>query len=143
MAQKQASMEELVSHMFITGRLMRDKMQKNIVAGQCTMLEFETLKYVKDAGHPHMREVARNFHVTPPAATLMIDGLVKTKLLARVLDPKDRRTVRVAVTPRGRQVLERGVAKKVNELKKIFGVLTPAERTHFVTALKKIIKNNS
>ena len=80
------------------------------------MLEFETLKYVKDTGKPHMREVAKNFHVTPPAATLMIDGLVKAKLLARVVDPKDRRSVRVSMTAKGKQLLERGITKKVNEI---------------------------
>ena len=143
MAPKQATMEELVSHMFIMGRLMRDKMHRRAANSQCTMLEFETLKFVKDAGRPHMREVAKAFHVTPPAATLMIDGLVRAKLLSRVLDPKDRRSVRVAVTPKGKQILERGINKKVSEMKKMFGALTPVERTHFVAALKKIIKNNS
>ncbi|HUC01862.1 MAG TPA: MarR family transcriptional regulator [Candidatus Paceibacterota bacterium] len=143
MAPKQATMEELVSHMFIMGRLMRDKMHRTANSGQCTLLEFETLRYVKEAGKPHMREVAKTFHVTPPAATLMIDGLVKARLLARVLDPKDRRSVRVALTPKGKQLLERGVTNKVREMKKLFGTLTSAERTHFVAALKKIIKNNS
>jgi DNA-binding MarR family transcriptional regulator len=143
MAQKQATMEELVSHMFIMGRLMRDRAHKAMAVGQCSLLEFEALKYVKDASQPHMREIARTFHVTPPAATLMIDGLVKAKLLARVLDPKDRRSVRVAVTARGKQLLERGMAKKVNGLKRIFGSLTPPERAQFVLIIKKIIKNNS
>ena len=143
MPQKQASIEELVSHMFIMGRLMRDKMHRTTGVGQCTLLEFETLKYVKDIGRPHMREVAKNFHVTPPAATLMIDGLVEAKLLARVLDPKDRRSVRVAITPKGKAASGAGDHKQVREMKKIFGVLTPAERTHFVAVLKKIIKNNS
>ncbi len=143
MASKQATMEELVSHMFIMGRIMRDRMHRNVSKQQCTLLEFETLKYVKDNGRPHMREIAKTFHVTPPAATLMIDGLVKAKLLARVLDPKDRRSVRVAITPRGKQLLERGITQKIKEMKRIFGVLTPAERTHFVSVLKKIVKNNS
>lgn len=136
-------MEDLVSHIFIMGRLMRDKMHKHAGAGQCTLLEFETLKYVKDAGKPHMRDVAKNFHVTPPAATLMIDGLVKAKLLARVLDPKDRRSVRVSITIKGKQLIERGISKKVKEMKKTFGVLTPTERAQFITIIKKIIKNNS
>lgn len=143
MAPRHATMEDLVSHMFIMGRLMRDKMNGRVNNGQCTLLEFETLKYVKDAGKPHMRDVAKNFHVTPPAATLMIDGLVRARLLARVLDPKDRRSVRVAITPKGKQLLERGITNKVKEMKRMFGILTPAERTHFVDALKKIIKNNS
>jgi len=142
MPNKQATVEELVSHMFIMGRIMRDKMHRKVQNGQCTMLEFETMKYVKDTGQPHMRDVAKAFHVTPPAATLMIDGLVKEKFLARVLDPKDRRSVRVAITPKGRKLLERGIANKVKEMKKLFGILTPAERTHFVVAIKKIIKNN-
>ena len=137
------TMEDLVSHIFIMGRLMRDKMHKHAGTGQCTLLEFETLKYVKDTGKPHMRDVAQNFHVTPPAATLMIDGLVKAKLLARVLDPKDRRSVRVSITIKGRQLLERGISKKVKEMKKTFGVLTPAERAQFIAIIKKIIKNNS
>ena len=111
MAPKQATMEELVSHMFIMGRLMRDRIHKSIGTGQqCTMLEFETLKYVKDTGKPHMREVAKNFHVTPPAATLLIESLVKERLLARVLDPDDRRSVRVSLTPKGKKLLERGIA---------------------------------
>jgi DNA-binding MarR family transcriptional regulator len=143
MSGKQTTMEELISHMFIMGRLMRDKMHKNVSKGQCSLLEFETLKYVKDVGQPHMRDVAKNFHVTPPAATLMIDGLVKEKLLARVLDPSDRRSVRVMLTPKGKQLIERGMTKKASEMKKIFGILSPAERTHFVAAIKKIIKNNT
>jgi DNA-binding MarR family transcriptional regulator len=143
MPNKQATMEELVSHIFIMGRLMRDKMHKHIGAGQCTMMEFETLKYIRDVDKPHMRDVAKTFHVTPPAATLMIDGLVKAKLLARVLDPNDRRSVRVAITPKGRQLLERGIAKKVNEMKKTFSILTPTERAQFIVIIRKIIKNNS
>ena len=143
MSNKQATLEDLVSHMFIMGRVMHDKMHKKMDAGQRTLLEFETLKYVKDAGQPHMRDVARAFHVTPPAATLMIDGLVKEKLLARVLDPKDRRSVRVALTSKGKILLDRGITNKVKEIKKVFSILTPAERTHFVAVLKKIIKNNS
>ncbi|MDR3581735.1 MAG: hypothetical protein P4L67_00470 [Candidatus Pacebacteria bacterium] len=137
-----ANMEELVSHMFIMGRLMRDKMHGHTGVGQCSMLEFATLKYVKDAGQPHMRDVAKNFHVTPPSATLLIEPLVTAKFLARVLDPKDRRSVRVSLTPRGRKVLEKGDAKKIGEIRRVFGVLTPVERTQFVSILKKIIKNN-
>jgi len=137
------TMEDLVSHMFIMGRLMRDKMHKKVGSRRHTLLEFETLKYVRDMVQPHMRDVAKNFHMTPPAATLLIDTLVKARLLARVLDPNDRRSVRVTITVQGKKMLDRGIAKKVNEVKKIFSILTPGERTHFVAALKKIIKNNS
>lgn len=144
MPRKQNSMEELISLVFTMGRLVRDKVHKKPDTGPCSsLLSFETLRYVEESGQPHMRDIARNFHVTPPAATLMIDGLVKGKLLKRILDPKDRRSVRVSLTPYGKKLLSRGTTKKVNELKKIFGVLTPAERIQFAAIIKKIIKNNT
>lgn len=140
-----ANMEELISHVFTMGRVMRDQMHRHMAASgqQCSFLEMEALRYVKESGKPHMREIAANFHVTPPAATLMIDGLVKMKLLGRVLDPKDRRSVRVAITPKGRQILERGMKKKISGMKKIFGGLTPAERAQFVQIIRKIVRNNN
>ena len=143
MPRKQTTMEELVSLMFIMGRFMRDKMHKRMSGGRCnSLLEFETLRYVEESGKPHMRDIAKNFHVTPPAATLMIDSLVEARFLKRILDPKDRRSVRVSLTSRGSKSLENGMTDKARELKKIFGVLTPAERVQFVAILKKIIKNN-
>jgi len=144
MPRKQNVMEELVSLVFAMGRVMRDKIHKKDDRGPCSsLLGFETLRYVQESGQPHMRDIARNFHVTPPAATLMIDGLVKGKLLKRILDPADRRSVRVSLMPQGKKVLERGMTKKVNGLKKMFGVLTPAERVQFTVIAKKLIKNNS
>ncbi len=143
MPNKQATMEEFVSHIFIMGRLMRDKMHKDIGAGVHTLIDLWVLKYVKNAGKPHMRDVAKTFHVTPPAATLIIDGLVKTKLLVRVLDPNDRRSVCVAITAKGKRLLDREIAEKVKEIKKTFSVLTSIEREQFIAIISKIIKNNS
>ena len=143
MPRKQTTMEELVSLVFTMGRVMRDKMHKKINNGQCnSLLEFETLRFVEESGQPHMRDIAKNFHVSPPAATLMIDSLVKAKMLRRILDSKDRRSVRVSLTSHGEKILKHGIANKVNELKKIFAVLTPAERLHFSIIIKKILKNN-
>jgi DNA-binding MarR family transcriptional regulator len=144
MPRKQNTMEELVSLVFAMGRVMRDTIHKNADYGQCgSLLGFETLRYVEESGYPHMRDIAKNFHVTPPAATLMIDSLVKNKLLKRILDSKDRRSVRVGLTPRGKMIVARGIMKKVNGMKKMFGALTPAEQSRFAGILKKMIKNNS
>jgi MarR family transcriptional regulator, 2-MHQ and catechol-resistance regulon repressor len=141
--QQAGDMEELISHVFIMGRMMRDRMHKHVGNGQCSLLEMEALRYVKENGRPHMREIAANFRVTPPAATLMIDGLVKMKLLSRALDPKDRRTVHIAITAKGRQFLDRGVKKKISSMKKVFSALSPTERAQFVHIIKKIVKNNT
>lgn len=142
--QKQANLSELVSLMFVMGRLMRDKMQNTGNNEYCnSLLGFETLRYVKDNHHAYMKDVAKNFHVTPPAATLLIDNLVKGKLLVRMVDPKDRRSVRIGLTKKGKDLFEKAMAQKAGQFKKIFGPLSPAERTQFAAILKKIIKNNT
>jgi DNA-binding MarR family transcriptional regulator len=142
--QKPANLSEIVSLMFVMGRFMRDKMQKTGNNDYCnSLLDFETIRYVKDNQHPYMRDVAKHFRVTPPAATLLIDNLVKEKLLARVVDQKDRRSVRITLTKKGKDVFEKSMTQKAGQFKKMFGILTPAERTQFAEILKKIINNNN
>lgn len=141
--QKQTNLAEIVSLMFVMGRSMHDKMQKTRkTAHYNSLLDFETLRYIRDHEHPYMKDVAKNFHVTPPAATLLIDNLAKQKLLVRLVDPKDRRSVRVTLTKKGKDLFEKSMTEKAVQFKKIFGVLTPAERTEFASILKKIINNN-
>jgi DNA-binding MarR family transcriptional regulator len=142
--QKQTNLAEIVSLMFVMGRFMRDKMQKPDNNEYCnSLLDFETLRYIKDNERPYMKDVAKNFHVTPPAATLLIDNLVKEKLLVRLIDPQDRRSVRLGLTKKGSELFEKSMIQKAVQFKKIFGVLTPAERTQFALLLKKIINNNT
>lgn len=137
------NMEELISLTFAMGQMMRERNHKECADGPCSsLLGLETLWYVQGAGEPSMRDIAKQFHISPPAATLMVDGLVKGKLLKRVLDPRDRRSVRITLTAQGKKALAQGRAKKIQGLKKIFGVLSAEERKQFSAIIKKIITTN-
>ncbi len=140
--QRQADLSEIVSLVFLMGQSLKERMHKGIDHGKCTLLELEALRYVEREGRPLMSEIARKFHVTPPAATLLIAGLVREKLLARALDPSDRRSVRIALTKKGRLLLAKGMARRVREMKKAFAVLAPEERAMFADILRKITKTN-
>ncbi len=137
-----ASVQELISLMFVIGRFMRGEThQKKGKGASHSMLQFETVRYIKEHERAPMRDVAAYFSITPPAATLLIDGLAKEGLLARILDVKDRRTVRVALTQKGRAFLARGMQKKIGKLKRLFGALSSEERAALVVILKKMAKN--
>ncbi len=127
---------KIISLLFNIGRRMRDEKSKY------SMLHFQTLRYVQEEGRPLMHGVAAFLRVTPPAATLLIDGLAKDGLLIRSLDKKDRRTVRVSLTPRGKKFIGQCILKKMSKLKKTFGVLTPKERSALVALLEKVSKQN-
>lgn len=138
----ETSISELLSLLFVVGRSMKESMRKSITNGKsASFLQFETLRYIKDHERPLMSDVARYFHITPPAATLLIDALVREKLLKRVLDPKDRRAVHLALSDTGRRYLMKGINAHLKRLKKLFAVLNPDERIQLINILKKIAKN--
>lgn len=131
---------KILSLLFAIGRRMRDDGKQGKRSPSYSMLHFQTLRYVEAKGEPFMHDVAKFLCVTPPAATLLIDGLVKDKLLIRSLDANDRRSVRVALTGRGKRLLARGVREKIGKLKNMFtSALTAKERAAFIAILEKIL----
>lgn len=138
----ESSISELLSLLFVIGRSMREGMRKSVATGRsASFLQFETLRYIKERERPLMRDVANHFRITPPAATLLVDGLVREKLLKRVSDVKDRRAVHLALTETGQRYLAKGINEHLRRLKKLFAVLSPDERAILIAILKKILKN--
>jgi DNA-binding MarR family transcriptional regulator len=131
---------KLISLMFIIGRSLREQMRQAAKDQSCSLLHFEALQYVDDEGKPLMRDVAEHFMITPPAATLLIDGLVASKLLTRSFDKKDRRAVRISITPKGKHMLARGVEERMQKIRQIFSVLNADERVELARILEKIGK---
>ena len=131
---------KLFSLMFVVGRQMRDEMKPIMAKTGCSWIHFEALRYVQDNDKSLMRDVAAHFSITPPAATLLIDGLVANKMLRRIIDQKDRRAVRIALMPKGKQMLTRGMRDRMKKIKEIFSVLNAKENAELVRILKKIAK---
>jgi len=129
---------KLISLMFVIGRKMRDEMKPTMAKTGCSWIHFEALRYVQDNGKPLMRDVAAHFSITPPAATLLIDGLVANKMMRRIIDAKDRRAVRIALTPKGKQMLARGIQDRMKKIKELFSVLNAKEHAELVRILEKI-----
>jgi DNA-binding MarR family transcriptional regulator len=140
--EQQKDAARLAAHFFVIGRLIKEGFQKrNHVKPACSLLHLQTLRYVKEERRPLMRDVAQFLSVTPPAATLLIDGLVKEGLLARSIDTRDRRTVRLRITAAGNALFARGSREAQAEIAKMFSVLDAKEQTTLVTLLEKVAKS--
>lgn len=87
-----------------------------------------------------MCEVAGYLCVTPPAATLLIDSLVRERLLSRAVDPKDRRAVHLSLTERGKKLLTKGTRARLRTIEDMVVALTPREKEQFVATLEKMLK---
>ncbi len=131
---------KIFSLLFAIGRKMRgDKGGKR----KYSILHFQTLRYIKEKDQPLIHDVAGYLCVTPPAATLLVEGLVKDKLVSRSFDKKDRRAVRLALTGRGKTFLAGAIRERTGKLKQFFSVLTSKERAALIAILEKIAEKNN
>jgi DNA-binding MarR family transcriptional regulator len=129
---------KLMSLLFIIGRQMKEEMRENAGKNGCSWLHFEVLRYVGSGNRTLMRDVAGHFSITPPAATLLIDGLASAGLLRRIVDPDDRRAIRVALTPKARQLIRRSMDQRMKTIRKLFSILDKEEYGEFVKILEKL-----
>lgn len=73
--------------------------------------------------------------VTNAAASQAVDRLVQLGLIERTEDPSDRRAKRLALTPKGRELIDRGVETRSKWIEQVTEALTPEQQTIVISAL--------
>lgn len=132
------NIEQLISMIFTTSRMIRDRAKDREKIDPFSYLQLETLRYVAEKGNPSMKDIADYLCITPPSATSLINGLVKTKQLERVFDKDDRRLIRLAVTAKGRGTLEDGFKKITRRMQAVLSKLNEKERSDLIKILEKL-----
>lgn len=102
---------------------------------------FDVLATLRRSAPPEgltLGELAGLMAVTPPAVTKRVDGLERRGWVTRQADTRDRRTVRAALTPQGREAVDELLAAHVAHEEALLGHLTPAERATLRTLLGRI-----
>jgi DNA-binding MarR family transcriptional regulator len=80
--------------------------------------------------------LARREGVATPTVTRIVDALVREGLVERTAVPGDRRQVRLAATEEGRQLMERGRARRIERLAAEVGALKPKQQKALERALE-------
>ena len=133
-----ADIGQLISMVFATSRLIRERAKDREKIDPFSFLQLETLRYVAEKDNPSMRDIADYLCVTPPSATSLINGLAEAGQLERVHDKNDRRFVRLVVTPKGKTVLASGFKKIITRMRKILSNLNARERSDLFKILEKL-----
>ncbi len=129
----------LIKLMFATGRIIRKRTKKKERPNPFSILQLETLAYIKEE-KPVMKEVADFLCITPPSATSLINKLVKAGMLERFFDKDDRRIVRLAITDKGEKMLCQEFSKVAHHIKKILIKLNNQEKKNLIKILEKLQK---
>jgi DNA-binding MarR family transcriptional regulator len=86
------------------------------------------LSVIVFAGPLSLAELAAAEQVKPPTMSRIVDALVERGLITRIAKPGDRRSVEIAATPEGIQLLDAGRERRVRALVARLRALADSER---------------
>ena len=131
------NVSQLINLFFMTNRALHQHMQKKVITS-FSFLQFLTTQFVRENGPVSMKDIAKFLSITPASATSLVNGLVKTGVLVRVADKKDRRIIRLSASVYGKKQLGDAENQAKRELKGIFLKLSNDDRTSLVSVLGKL-----
>jgi DNA-binding MarR family transcriptional regulator len=100
-----------------------------------TVVQYRTLVLLASRGPQSLGGLASLVGVTPATATRMCDRLVRKRLITRHSERADRRQIRVALSPRGRQMVDTVTQYRRREIRRIVATITRDEQRLLVRAL--------
>ena len=101
-----------------------------------TAAQFGVLEALYSKGDLKICEIIEKILTTSGNITVVIKNLEKDGLVKRYSDPEDKRATVIALTDKGREVIENILPEHIMNISKIFNILTDEEKL----TLKKILK---
>ncbi len=105
-----------------------------------TMGQMVTLFILEMVGEHSVGALAQKVHLSPAAASHMIEQLVRGKLVQRTEDPSDRRAKRVAITDRGRVFIRRLDTERRREMAEVVARLKPQTADRLAEAVRVAVE---
>src|SRR5258708_2099668 len=102
--------------------------------------DFGVLGVLVEKGPLPVNTIGPIVDLTPGSISIAVDRLFAKGLVSRVESAEDRRVRIVALTPRGKSLIDLAFRKHSGQMRKVFSELSPEELRGLETALKKVGK---
>jgi DNA-binding MarR family transcriptional regulator len=136
---KKTTLDKFISTLFIMRRNFIDRLAcAQNIPDQIPMLHLEVLRLIASSPGLSMHKVAQHFSVTPPSATSLVDILFKEGYITRIIDNKDRRLVRLQITPKGLKRLRQGQREMEVKMRGLFRALNDKEIKQLIRIMEKL-----
>jgi MarR family transcriptional regulator, 2-MHQ and catechol-resistance regulon repressor len=100
--------------------------------------DFGVLEVLLHKGPLPVNTIGPVVDLTPGSISIAVDRLFAKDLVSRVESAEDRRVRIVALTPRGKALIDSAFRKHSLQMKRVFSELNPEELRGLETALKKV-----
>lgn len=108
---------------------------------ELTVIEIDTIIVIGRDEMKSMSAIAKKLGVSFGTPTVTIDRLIDKGYVQRIRDLGDRRQVFIKLSQKGLEVYESIVNLKTRLAEKVFGILTPDERSSFINVLARLNQN--
>lgn len=129
---------ELVEMLFKIFRLMKGHMSFSNDLTHLSVLQIQTLIFLKQKKKISMSDIADYFRIELPSATSLLNRLCDQQLVKRYEDEEDRRLVCVALTTKGQELLEQVMKERKTKLENMLSYLSAKEKTELLTILRTL-----
>jgi DNA-binding MarR family transcriptional regulator len=133
-------MSALLRHLFLydRGNLLRVIEESGLSMTQCkALLELGGLGQATEPRQ--VSELAETFGASVPSMSRAVDALVKERLATRVEDPDDRRVRRIAITEKGKRLVDTLVMVRQAGMEAFAATLTAAQRRKLDAAVDSLM----
>ena len=131
--------DRIIASTYEFGRIMRRQMLTDPKTGAAmNPLQLHALFLISEQEGMTMKELAKLLHVSSPSATSLVNRLVKVQWVGRMHDDRNRKLVRLWLTPLGKRVLKEKHDQRRAALRGIFSLLTAAEQTQLADLHEKL-----
>ncbi len=113
--------------------------QNPLQDGGVSMPQLTLLEWVAQSPGSSIQDIADGLGLTAPTVSVGARRLEEAGLLERQPDPKDRRVVRLFVSPQGKTLQQQARAFRRDKMHRVLAGLTPKEATTLLTLLERAI----
>lgn len=135
--------DELIAQIFKISRASR-KHTASVGPDEPSMLQLQAMHYI-DETTPTISQLANEFCIKVPTATVLIDRLDKAKFTKRSQNTQDHRISNIHLTTKGKKVLNEILAKKMARIEFILDKLSLADKSklfQILVSLNKKLEEN-
>ncbi|NMH96184.1 MarR family transcriptional regulator [Pseudonocardia sp. K10HN5] len=107
-------------------------------AGEVSLPQYRALVVLASRGPQRAVDLAAALGVNPSSATRLCDRLSRAGLVRRQRQSADRRAVKVALSPRGRELVVEVTQRRREEFERLLGDLPAEQHELVISALRAI-----
>jgi DNA-binding MarR family transcriptional regulator len=123
----------------VMSMILLDLHQQHLAELDLTLPQAQVLKVLRRSGTVPTGKLATELRISAPAVTQLTDRLIRKGLIERRTAVDDRRTVLVALSGKGKRLVDQFRKRRREIFSRALAELDEAERAEVIAALEKVI----